>query len=98
MIRDVVLLAIGDRALGMELMGAVHVAVIGSQDHDGPVPETGGVQLRQHRRDVAVYIAQTIQIVVVAPAPASILVRNLADERIVRAQEIAMRGRPAGCV
>ena len=38
--RHVVLLSVGGRALGVELMGAVHVAVIGSEDDDRPVGET----------------------------------------------------------
>jgi hypothetical protein len=35
----VVLLAVRDRAFGVQLVGAVHVAVVRGEDHDRPVGE-----------------------------------------------------------
>ena len=35
------------RAFGVELMRSVHVPVIGGQDHDRVVGETGGIELSQ---------------------------------------------------
>jgi hypothetical protein len=72
-------------------MRAVHVTVIGGEDDDGSVREAGSVELGQHGRDVAIDVAQAVQVVVVAPAPARFLVRDLAHHCVVRAQEIAMR-------
>ena len=47
--RDVVLLAVGDRALRVQLVGAVHVAVVGGEDDDRPVGQARGIELGEHR-------------------------------------------------
>jgi hypothetical protein len=56
--RHVVLLAVRDRALGVQLVCTVHVAVVGRQYDDGLVGEACSVELRQHSNDVVIRIAQ----------------------------------------
>jgi hypothetical protein len=96
--RYVVLLAVRDCTLGVKLVRAVHVAMIGGQDHDRLVGLTRGVQRGENGLDVAIHIAHAIQIIVVAPAPAGVLVRDVADQRVVGPQEITMRRRAARSV
>ena len=55
----------------------------------------GASNVGEHRGDVAVDVAQAIQVVVVPPTPACFFVRDVADQRVVRTQEIAVRRRAA---
>ncbi|MDM0116838.1 hypothetical protein QTI66_32435 [Variovorax sp. J22R133] len=62
------LFTVRDSALGVQLVRAVHGAMIGGQDHDPLVGEPRSVQLGEDRCDIVIRIAHSIQVVVVPQA------------------------------
>ena len=78
-----ILFAIRHRALGMQQVRAVHVSMVRRQDDNSALGETRGIEFGKHRGDIAIDVAQAIQVVVVSPAPAWFFVRYFAHQGIV---------------
>ncbi|MNV09201.1 hypothetical protein D3C71_996900 [compost metagenome] len=72
---NVILFSVRHRAFGVKLMCAVHIAVIRSKNNDRPVAQPRSVKLSKYRSDIAVDVAQAIQVVIVPPTPACFFIR-----------------------
>ena len=94
--RHLVLLAVGGRALAVQPVRAVEVTVIGREHDDRVRSQSERVERVQQRHQVAVGVAQAVQVVVVPPAPPPCLVLvDAADQAVVRTDVVEVRGRPA---
>ncbi len=97
--RHVVLLAVGAGALAGQLVRAAEFAVVRGQNDDGVGSEAAILQLIEHRHDVAVDVAQRVEIEVVPLAPAPcILDRDRAGQCVVRQGEVGVCGGASGRV
>ena len=67
----------------MQQVRAVHVAMVRRKDDDSAFGETRGIELGKHRGNIAIDVAQAIQVVVVPPAPAWFFIGNFTHQRIM---------------
>src|SRR5512135_2128847 len=82
--RHLVLFAVGGSPFCMEQVGAVVIAMVGSQDDDRLRREAESLQLVEHRRDISVHVAQAVKIEVMALVPTPFVRRgNPANQGVV---------------
>src|SRR5215472_17389385 len=90
---DIVLFPIRGRALGMQTVRAIEVAVVRSQHDNRLSGELQSIEFVQYRGDVPIHIAEGVQVDVVALLPAPVLIGDVSDQCVVGVEEVGVRGR-----
>ena len=93
--RQVVGLAIGERPLAAQPVRARHLAMVGGEDDDGRIGQAQRIEFGEQRRHRPVHVADAVDVVVVEPLPAHVLERDVTQDMVPNAIELAVRRRPS---
>ena len=88
-------LRVHERPLLPQTVGTGHLAMVGGEHHHGAVGLATGLQRVQHRHQVAVGIADAVEVVVLVGLPGRFLVGHASEGHVAEIAVVAMRPRLA---